>query len=621
VRTCALFLTTVGAECAARGIETSAGSRPAGGDVERVMTTRQMIDEGITGSDGVASFAIRLTKPLDLPQAELPIDPYLLGAFLGGGSSTDGTITVGAEDLAEFLANLEPIWPHHSVAKGGAAFRIALHKDPHSCGRGHRDDFVRKSNGNRACLACNREGNAARRAGATRTVRVNVPVSTLLGDAGLLKTKKHIPAEYMRASAAQRLALFQGLMDTDGTISKRGSCELALCNEDLALGALEPIRSLGIEASMTSGPAAITEADPERAGENCRRVVGTRWRIKFTTNRPVFRLPRKAARLKPTISSQSSMLYVQAIAPAPTEPGRCIQVDSPDSSYLTGDGYVPTQNTVILTSLTSFLSPAFAYERKVMAVADGTANAIDMAMNGLDNCFLLVDDWHPEVDPRERFKQAKALDQTLRRVHGAPSKARAMVDRQVDGVTLAPVNNSHPVLLLSTEKMPARQDAESMLDRMLTLNLAAESTFRKGDARRITHHGQSGLMQVANAGYLMWLAAKINGLSDDPVDAMQMWQKEVDDRRKEIAVAMGNQSRSSTARGTEVAAGMQAGVEMAGLRGVRRGSHLRTGRRDQQPHDRTAAVRVHRAHRTGDGRQHQRDNARDPRTEVCDRRR
>lgn len=195
--------------------------------------------------------------------------------------------------------------------------------------------------------------------------------------------------------------------------------------------------------------------------------------------------------------------------------------------------------TCIVQGLTSLLSPDFAYGRTVMAVADGTANALDLAMSGLDNCFLLMDDWHPEADPRERMRQAKSLDSSLRRVHGAPSKARAMIDRQVDGVALAQVNNSHPFLLLSLEKLPDRQFAESVLDRMLTLQITKESTFLTGDARKLIDLGQSGKPQLANVGYIMWVARQIEakgadvslGTGGDPKLAMKEWVREVDDNR------------------------------------------------------------------------------------------
>lgn len=219
--------------------------------------------------------------------------------------------------------------------------------------------------------------------------------------------------------------------------------------------------------------------------------------------------------------------------------------------------------TLCLTTLTSFLSPDFAYRRRIMAVADGTANAVDLAMNGLDNSFLLVDDWHPEIDVRERIRQAKSLDGILRRVHGAPSKARAMIDRQVDGVVLAPVNNSHPFLMLSMERLPARQDAESMLDRMLTISLTAAKTFRRGDAAKMEQLGQSGLPQIANVGLLMWIADLIREQDpEDPISAMQQWIASIDESRNRITSVMSDRSLTSSARGTQVAAAMMAGVEL-----------------------------------------------------------
>ena len=44
---------------------------------------------------------------------------------------------------------------------------------------------------------------------------------------GLLGNK-HIPAAYLRAGYAQRLALLQGLMDTDGYVNEQGHCEITL---------------------------------------------------------------------------------------------------------------------------------------------------------------------------------------------------------------------------------------------------------------------------------------------------------------------------------------------------------------------------------------------------------
>src|SRR5690606_25082182 len=96
---------------------------------------------------------------------------------------------------------------------------------------------------------------------------------------------KRIPTAYLRASYAARLALLQGLLDTDGTISERGGIEFTLTKEDLSFDVLELVRSLGIKAQIREGEAAYTK-DGER------RTTGIRYRMTFTTTLPVFRLAR-----------------------------------------------------------------------------------------------------------------------------------------------------------------------------------------------------------------------------------------------------------------------------------------------------------------------------------------
>src|SRR5699024_187729 len=161
---------------------------------------------------------------------------------------------------------------------------------------------------------------------------------------GLIRNK-HIPATYLRSSYDQRLALLQGLMDTDGTISETGNCELAFCHKPLAEGALELIRSLGIKASMNQGPAAVTEEDPDSPGAKRRRVVGTRYRIHFTTDIQVFRLPRKACRVPAKVRETQKWLYVKDIRPAGRKKVRCLRLATREAMYLTG-GFVPTHNSV-----------------------------------------------------------------------------------------------------------------------------------------------------------------------------------------------------------------------------------------------------------------------------------
>lgn len=281
--------------------------RPASDVVERVLTTGDLLTEGVLTPGGASNFAIRVTEALDLPEADLPLDPYVLGAWLGDGSTGTG-----------------------HIASATAASCV----DPQT---GISDQTYLLD---RLAIA----GYSPHVLPSAPTLMVSVPgLQTQLRAGGVLRNK-HIPMTYLRASAAQRLELLRGLMDTDGFIDEFGACEFALCNEGLATEALELIRSLGIKTAMHVSDAMITEDDPDNPGQKRRRKTGLRYRMTFTTSTQVFSLPRKARRVPASVRGTQEWLYITDIVAVPTEPARCIQVDSPDHSYLVA-GFVPSHNT------------------------------------------------------------------------------------------------------------------------------------------------------------------------------------------------------------------------------------------------------------------------------------
>jgi hypothetical protein len=279
--------------------------KPLDGAPERVMTTGEMLAEGLHLNGGNARFSVRLSAPVELPDVDLPVAPYVLGVWLGDGSSWGGQITQGATESCT---------------------------DP-TTGQTDREFMVEQLRA------------AGYEAKALGPQMIGTRGLTLqLRNAGVLRNK-HVPPLYLRASANQRLALLQGLMDTDGTVNKQGCCEVAFNSEKLASGVLELIRSLGLKASISGPLSKITEPDPQRPGHKRRRVTGTRWRIKFTTTTAVFRLPRKARRLPTQVRETQKWLYVTDITPVAPEPARCVQVSSLDGTYL-AEGFIPTHNSV-----------------------------------------------------------------------------------------------------------------------------------------------------------------------------------------------------------------------------------------------------------------------------------
>ena len=76
---------------------------------------------------------------------------------------------------------------------------------------------------------------------------------------------KHIPLAYLRGSVDQRLALLQGLMDTDGTASKAGQCVFCNTNHRLAREVFHLVASLRLKPTFLSKRATLYGRDQTEA--------------------------------------------------------------------------------------------------------------------------------------------------------------------------------------------------------------------------------------------------------------------------------------------------------------------------------------------------------------------
>lgn len=275
--------------------------------LHQVVTTEQMY-RSLRAPDGAANWALSSVDSIASVTglSDVPVEPYLVGLWLGDGSSRCGSITVGADDFEAVHAIISSLWPkvdHTLSADGSYDVRLVRHGDG----------------------------------------PLDFSFTEALSGLGLIG-HKHIPAPYLRASTEVRLELLRGLLDADGSIDSTGRIELALSDERLAGQALELVRSLGIKAALSSGPDGYR--DPEGEYVECK----DRHRIHFTTTLPVFRLPRKAARIPSATRSQRDWLYVTDIRPVGEQEVRCITVDHPSANFLVG-GFVPTHNSVALRSI------------------------------------------------------------------------------------------------------------------------------------------------------------------------------------------------------------------------------------------------------------------------------
>lgn len=238
--------------------------------------------------------------PLVLPDADLPIDPYVLGLWLGDGHSAGPMMTCADEDMADAIS---------------AAYPTLTRKT---------------SSGNTGKATTYHWTNSNEHAPGSNTFRNDLRALNLLHN-------KHIPDIYQRASAEQRLALVQGLMDTDGSVDPKSACEFTTTSRALADGMLELLIGLGVRVKILESRATLY-------GKDC----GPKYRLLFNTNRPVFRLPRKAAKLQRLIDRRRFRVdhrFIESVEPVPSVPVRCITVDSPSRLYLCSRAMIPTHNT------------------------------------------------------------------------------------------------------------------------------------------------------------------------------------------------------------------------------------------------------------------------------------
>jgi hypothetical protein len=254
--------------------------------------------------------SISLSNPLKFPERDLPIDPYILGLWLGDGNSRDVRITISIEDSKPILMKLSEM---------GCFFTVAQYEEN--------------------CYRVTIKG-----------------LSKSFKELNLFQNK-HIPLIYLYSSVSQRLELLRGLMDSDGTVSKKGGCTFYNNNYNLIEDTYQLAVSLGANATVTTKRATLY-------GKDC----GLSYRINIRPNQlnPFF-LPRKAARFKPC-SQQDNKRFITDVIEVDSIPVKCIQVEG--GMYLAGKALIPTHNSTLISivclyefyNLISLDAPAKAYD-------------------------------------------------------------------------------------------------------------------------------------------------------------------------------------------------------------------------------------------------------------------
>ncbi len=288
-----------------------------------VRTTREIAQTLRAGDEW--NHHVALAGPARYPRHPLPIDPYVLGIWLGGGTATKTEITVGRGDeqiLDEVAKAGYAVWK----ASAPRAFRIG--------------------------------GHSRRRVGRLRDPYTGqyAPDESLSSELHALDPagRKHVPEIYLRSSVEQRLSLLQGLMDSDGYIDDTGRCEFMNINEGLSDAVLELAAGLGLRPVKRKKRVSLY-------GQEC----APGYQVRFTPVFPVFRLARKAARTRRSggFHAFRSVVDVREVEPRPV---RCIQVSNPTGLFLAGPTFIPTHNSslgrlgLLTHSTAGWIDPGFS---------------------------------------------------------------------------------------------------------------------------------------------------------------------------------------------------------------------------------------------------------------------
>lgn len=274
--------------------------------LKHVLTTQQLLDEGIFRWDGTKNFKVEAPQPLHFSEKHTQIDPYVLGCIIGDGCTCSlGCVTLTSPD--EFIVEETRKRLLQSDLKLNYLSRFCY-------------SIVYKKPG------------------------VRNPLKTYLKKTGLnIKSEsKFIPKEYLYNTVEKRVDLLQGLMDTDGTVDRRtGQPIFSTSSKQLAIDFRELIATLG-------GTTTISIKKTYKLDSYTIHVC--------LPGIAVFKLPRKLKLVKER-TKYFPCKYISNIEKIEPTEQQCILVDSDDHLYIT-DNCTITHNSYCLQEIEEdFLNP------------------------------------------------------------------------------------------------------------------------------------------------------------------------------------------------------------------------------------------------------------------------
>jgi len=243
------------------------------------------------------------------PSGETPISPYLLGLILGDGSLTKSVL----------FHNPEPdLW-------------VAVERHI------PEGDAVRLMPGGVGCAVTKER----RGPGRSRTWQA----IERLGLAGCDSFAKFIPPAYLRGSIETRIALLQGLCDTDGSVCDSGQLiEYSTSSDRLARDVRELVWSLGGTATDT-----VRQTFYTYKGERLSGAPSHRLRLTLPEHIIPVASVKNLAKWRKGAHDKRHRSF-DTVEPAGEAECQCIMVEATDHQYVTDD-FIVTHNTALAVNI------------------------------------------------------------------------------------------------------------------------------------------------------------------------------------------------------------------------------------------------------------------------------
>jgi predicted phage terminase large subunit-like protein len=252
-------------------------------------------------------YQLPLIDALQFSKRDLPLHPYVLGAWLGDGTSSASNITF-AESDRPYIDKI--------VSLGYGISKERKHPE----------------------TGCMTVTLAAGNRGPKHPGKLFKGLKTLN-----VLNNKHIPEIYKISSVEQRLELMAGLIDTDGNMGKDGRVRVVTSMKILADDVKELAISLGWNSHIQT-----LKADPNYCHLINGRPIYWKHDAYVVDFKPTCLIPVALERKKVTKFSKRIPVGFEKVEEIHDgELGHCIQVDSEDGLYLIGKSLIPTHNSLI----------------------------------------------------------------------------------------------------------------------------------------------------------------------------------------------------------------------------------------------------------------------------------